>query len=69
MDATLIKLLGAVLPNTLAGTIIVKLTAIAVPTDVLTLSLKNFLRLIDDPFLFFIITCLMQLIGLFYFLR
>ena len=50
IDATFIKLLGAFLPNTLAGTMVGKLIAIAVPTDDLMVLLINDLRLI--PFFF-----------------
>ena len=45
MDATLIKLLGAFLPNTLAGTIVGKWKAMAAPKEALPALLRNFLRL------------------------
>jgi len=53
MDATLIWLLGAFLPNIPDGTMNGKLAAIAVPAVVLTVLLRNFLRLIADLFFIF----------------
>ena len=60
MDATLIRLLGAFFPNTLAGTIEGKLMAIDVPIAVFTELFKNSRRLIVDCFLFFIVADFMM---------
>jgi len=46
MDATLIRLLGAFLPNMVAGTIIGKLAARTDPAAALAVLHKNFLRFI-----------------------
>src|SRR6188474_910524 len=67
MDATLIRLLGEFLPNTLAGTIVGKLAAKAVPTAVLAVLFKNFLRLMVDLCSFFIGIWLKQSYYIFYF--
>jgi hypothetical protein len=43
IEATLIRLLGAFLPSTVAGTMVGKLKAIAVAMEAFVLSTKNFL--------------------------
>ena len=52
MDATLIRLLGAFFPNTLAGTMDGKLSAREVPRTVFAVLLRNSLRLVVDCLLF-----------------